>query len=201
MLQLEAYMTGTLTEVTVERGNSRGIGKRILLTKPEEFYGPDDEGFDLHKGSLVLTIEQDASDKEAARSVIFFSRPKPLILEDDGLPLEIFIEFETLRSALQSYIGNCARLDFGSIRLLGGSPGEERRGGVSAAMPVRRSGLAGASVSQPSSDAPAIRGIGAPRPSSPVRDTDIETALGGSPPEASEKDLEAALGAENMRKF
>ena len=107
-------------------------------------------------------------------------------------PVAFYPELQALLAAMDSFITNCARVDFSSCRLLeqrGG--GEERPAGPTATMPTRRTGGLGA---------PAPRGTATEGSSGPARtggvtqtnsvsDGDIDAALGGG-----EANLDDVLG-------
>ena len=177
--QLNAFINGQLTEVILPRLET----KRLILAPAEQYYEPGHPESAAHANGLVLEIAEDATDRTDAKSVVFISRQQAVTLcnrpdatPEECAPVGFYPELEALLAVIDSYIGNCARVDFGSCRLLDQrSGGEERPAGPTAPMPTRRSGGLGAPTSRPA----ASTQPGAVAQSTAVSDGDIDAALGG----------------------
>jgi hypothetical protein len=200
--QLEAFLNGSLSTVDITRGGVNGPVKRILLTKAEDYYDASHPAYQDHAGGLAFSIEQEATDREVARSTVFISRPSEILLADGEEPIRFFPELQALLAVVDSYINNCARVDFGSVRLLeninsGSSEGPRQASASTTAQPVRRSG--------PNAGATANRG---PAPRTEVSDDDIGDALGGGAPRAgasstqsSQPELDDVLAGDGIPNF
>jgi hypothetical protein len=201
LAQLEAFINGDLAgqglgeAVIIERNQGRGPAKRIILGRATDYYEPSHPDWALHEGALVFGIEQDADDKNTAKTATFFSRPKAVVLSDAEPGGVIYYPaLQALKEALDSYIKNVARVDFASVRLLERERGaEQRASGASAPQPQRLTGR-GAPGSLAAAAAAAggpARGISPPAPAAaaagssagPVSDADLDSALSaaGSP--------------------
>ena len=208
--QLGAFISGQLAEVILPRAET----KRLVLAAADTYFEPNHPEFKIHQGGLAVSIEEDANEKSDGRSIVFISRQHTVQLVDGGEPTLFFPELQALLAVVDSFIGNCARVDFASVRLLeraGG--GEERPAGPPAPQPVRRSGGLGAPGAARSPIAPpaggeeeggaeaagseeklpaVVRGgrRGVSQTNS-VSDTDIDAALGST----SAADVESVLGS------
>ena len=187
--QLEAFIAGQLTEVTLARDET----KRLILLPASAYYENNRE----MATALAVSIEQDATDKADARSVVFISKQKAVQLADGAESVAFYPELQGLLACVDSFIGGIARLDFGSCRLLEGSGGAptERAPAPTTQQPVRRGGL-GAPAPRPAapsaSTAAPAEPVGAParvRQSASVSDGDLDAVLGGGA-----ADLDAVLG-------
>jgi hypothetical protein len=173
--QLESFIGGLLAEVVIPRLET----KRLVLTHAETYYDAAHPDYAAHANGLAISIEEDATDKSDGSNVVFISRQQAVVLEDGTDPVAFFSEMQALLAVIDSYIQGCARVDFGSVRLLeqGGSR-EEKPAGPTASMPTRRSGGLGAPASRPvggAANAPA----GGVSQSSDVSDADLGAALDG----------------------
>ena len=203
--QLEAFINGQLAEVTVERGTT---GKRLVLCSAGALYDASHPEYEAHAGEqtmgLALIIEQDPDGRTNGGSCVFISRLARVVLQDGADPVAFYPELQGLLAVIDSFIQNCARVDFASTRTLsfGGGEREAREPGPTATMPTRRTGGLGAPVSRPAptsgggldpaddpsagSDAPApAASAPARRPAATVQagvsDTDLSAALGDTP--------------------
>lgn len=144
--QLEAFIAGQLAEVILPRLET----KRLVLAAAEIYYDNTHPEYSIHANGLALSIEDDGSDKTEANNVVFISHQQAVTLEDGADPVAFFPELQALLAVIDSYIQNCARVDFGSCRLLDNrGEKEERPAGPTAPMPTRRSGGLGAPASRP----------------------------------------------------
>jgi len=138
-LQLDAFMAGQMQTCEINTG---APGKRIILCRAEEYYEEGHPEFAEHAGGMALSIEQDATERDDARSVVFISRPRTVDLGEGGTVM-LYPEFQVLLEAMNSTLANFARVDFNSCRLLeNGSQGNSRPTGAVAPQPMRR-GAAG----------------------------------------------------------
>lgn len=183
--QVRNFVAGNLRSVV----NARSDTKRIILEQASTYYDENDPN---HAGGLVVSIEQDRTDKTDERVIVFISRPVEFTVSDDAEAgvATIYPEIEALLAALDSFVGNIARVDYAATRLLtfgGGST--ERAPAASAPQPTRRGGgLSGGPAARTggASAAPAAAEGG-------VSDDDIGNALGGASA-ASASDIDSALG-------
>lgn len=136
--QLQAFLDGDLAEVVVPRLET----KRLLFTPAATYYDANHPEAAVHANGLAVSIEEDATDRADARNVVFICRPVFLQLKDGEPEVPIYSELQALMAVIDSYIGNVARVDFGSVRLL--EQRENAPAGPSAAMPTRRTGGLGA---------------------------------------------------------
>ena len=187
--QLDSFINGQLAEVVLPRLET----KRLILAPAEQYYDPSHPEYSVHANGLVLEIAEDASDRSDAKSVVFISQQKTVQLQDfadeertvPAEPVAFYPELQALLAAMDSFITNCARVDFSACRLLeqrGG--GQERQAGPTAPMPTRRTGGLGA----PAPRGGATEGAAASGPTrtgggvtqtNAVTDGDIDAALGG----------------------
>jgi hypothetical protein len=184
--RLGAFMNGALAEVVQVR---EGVAKQLVLARAESYFPDDAAALALHAGGLVLSIEQFAEAKGGERTVVFISRPKEILLSDDPAaePIVFHPEFEAILAVLDSYVGNVARVDFASCRLLDGRAGSAQAPtGGSAPQPIRRS-AGGAPQRGLAAAAQGGQAAGA-------TDTDIESALGSPGGAAAGDDMERVLG-------
>lgn len=172
--QLEAFVARQLSEIVVARLET----KRMILCAAEVYYAPDHPEYAAHANGLALAIEEDPSEKSDGKNVVFISRQQAVTLCDreDASPEEVapvafFPELQGLLAVIDSYIQNCARVDFGSVRLLENrGQSEERPAGPVAPMPTRRTGGLGAPTARPAA-------TGAVRTSTSVSEDDLGAAL------------------------
>jgi hypothetical protein len=150
--QLEAFINGQLAEILLPRLET----KRLVMCAAEVYYDQSHPEFSVHANGLAMAIEEDPTDKSDGKNVVFISRQQAVVLEDGADPVAFFPELQALLAVIDSYIGNCARVDFGSVRLLEQrGQAEERPAGPAAPMPTRRSGGLGAPASRPAASAAA----------------------------------------------
>jgi hypothetical protein len=132
--QLFAFMNNALSEVIIPRLET----KRVILTRAEVFYPEDTEEYEEHKKGLVISIEEDETEKTNGRNVIFISRPISITLEDGQPAIQIHPEFQALLTVIDSYLQNVARVDFASCRiLLSNTESTGASSGMSAPQPKR----------------------------------------------------------------
>jgi hypothetical protein len=172
--QLESFIGGLLAEVVVPRLET----KRLVLTHAETYYDAAHPDYAAHANGLAVSIEEDATDKSDGSNVVFISRQQAVVLEDGTDPVAFFPEMQALLAVIDSYIQGCARVDFGSVRLLDQQRGaaEERAPGPTASMPMRRSGGLSAPASRPAGVSAPAGGVSQ---SSDVSDADLGAALDG----------------------
>jgi hypothetical protein len=181
--QLEAFIGDDLAEVVIPRLET----KRLVLTHAETYYDAAHPDSAIHANGLAVSIEEDPTDKSDGSNVVFISHQQAVLLADwedvdktiPATPVAFYPEMQALLAVIDSYIQGCARVDFGSVRLLeqGGSR-EEKPAGPTASMPTRRSGGLGAPASRPVgrvTNAP----TGGVSQSSDVSDADLGAALDG----------------------
>ena len=174
--QLEAFINGQLTEVLLSRQET----KRLILTAATTYYDASHPEFNVHANGLALAIEEDPTGNNDGKNVVFISRQQSIQLADEGEAIAFFPELQALLAVVDSYIANCARVDFGSVRLLDqGRAAEERPAGPPAQMPTRRTGGLSAPASRP---AP-----GATASAQPAADGSVQSGA------ASDDDINAAL--------
>ena len=197
--QLDSFINGQLTEVVLPRLET----KRLILAPAEQYYDASHPEYSVHANGLVLEIAEDASDRSDAKSVVFISQQKTVQLQDfadeertvPAEPVAFYPELQALLAAMDSFITNCARVDFSSCRLLeqrGG--GEERPAGPTATMPTRRTGGLGAPAPRGTATEGSAASSGPARTggvtqTNSVSDGDIDAALGGG-----EANLDDVLG-------
>ena len=181
--QLDAFLAGAVTEIIIPRLDT----KRLVLTSAEAFYDASHPEYADHANGLVLSIEEDATDKADAKSVIFISRQKVVDL-GGGDPVAFFPELQSLLTALDSYLSGVARVDFASCRLLGQSNNNEAKDpGPTAPQPVRRTAAAPTAGGRTQ---PAESTESAPAPTTVASSGGIDDALGS----VSDEELAKALG-------
>jgi hypothetical protein len=151
--QLEAFINGALSEVLLARLET----KRLILTPASTYYDASHPEAAAHANGMALAIEEDPTDKSDGKNVVFISRPQTVALADEGDPVVFYPELQALLAVVDSYIQNCARVDFGSVRLLDQKQAEERPAGPTATMPTRRTGGLGAPASRPAGGQPAAQ--------------------------------------------
>ncbi len=149
--QLEAFINGQLAEVLLPRLET----KRLILTPAATYYDASHPEYAAHANGMALAIEEDPTDKSDGKNVVFISRSQSVSLADGADPVLFFPELQALLAVVDSYIQNCARVDFGSVRLLDQKQAEERPAGPTATMPTRRTGGLGAPASRPAGGQPA----------------------------------------------
>ena len=172
--QLEAFIAGQLAEVILPRLET----KRLVLVAAETYFEPSHPEYAVHANGLALSIEDDGSDKSDPSNVVFISHQQAVTLQDDEDPVAFFPELQALLAVIDSYIQNCARVDFGSCRLLDNrGEKEERPAGPTAPMPTRRSGGLSAPASRPAAGAAAAATT---TQAGEVSEADIGAALDGS---------------------
>jgi hypothetical protein len=159
--QLEAFASRQLARVEfVREPTAKNPGKRLLLLPAEDYYGPDHPDYELNRNGLAVAIEQDMGEKTTEQQIAVICRPQELRLADDEEPFLYYPEIEAFKAIIASYVANCARVDFASVRLL------ENRGGA-------ETGRASGSSARP----PPRRGLGAPQgaeqPESPAEATEV----------------------------
>jgi hypothetical protein len=178
--QLAAFISGQLTETTMSRES-----KRLVLARSESYYDPNHPEYEFHKEGLVVSVEQDATDKQDAKTIVFIGRPVYVQIQDGADNVIFYPEIQALQAVLESYLSNIARVDFASVRLLEGSRGgEDRPSAPSAPQPTRRTGgLSASPAAASSAPSPAAGTMRAAAPragtSATVTDADIGAALGG----------------------
>jgi hypothetical protein len=171
--QLEAFIAGQLAEVIVPRLET----KRLVLAAAEIYYEQGHPEYSVHANGLALSIEDDGSEKSDASNVVFISHQQAVTLQDGEDPVAFFPELQGLLAVVESYIQNCARVDFGSCRLLDNrGEKEERPAGPTAPMPTRRSGGLSAPTSRPAAGAAAAATT---TQAGEVSEADIGAALDG----------------------
>ena len=192
--QLEAFLMGALSEFVIERGDG---SKRLVLCPATSLYDPSHPEYSLHANGMVLMIEQDPDGKTNGGNCVFISRQQAVPLADGAEPVAFYPELQALLAIVDSFVSNCARIDFASTRLLnvGAAGAEERPAGPTATMPVRRTGGLAAPTTRPAPTAaldpadnpetgaaPATPSRGAPMPQpGEVSDMDLSAALGDTP--------------------
>ena len=207
--QLHALLNGELYEFTVARLET----KRVIFTRAEVYYDESHPDTAVHQGGIVIAIEEDPSDKNDGRSVVFISRPQFLKVRDwaeqtqaeidAGTPPqpaedEVFYpELTALVASLESYVNNIARVDFSSQRLLANTERAERSTDTAAPMPTRRGGGLAAPTGTRTGVTPPRPTASAPAQSTStgmMNEADIDGLLGGG---TGDDDLDAALGETN----
>ena len=205
--QLEAFIDGKLAEVTVPRLET----KRLVLASGAAYFEPTHPEYALHSTGLAVSIEDDGDGKSQARTVVFISRQQTVKLADDAEPVALFPELQALLAVVDSYIGNCARVDFGSVRLIDNRDSEPRPVGPPAPMPARRTGglgtpartgiqtqpqgsLQGGQAKAQAESGGQVQGQPqkAGQSTTQVNDADIDAALGG--PSAEGQSADDVLG-------
>lgn len=185
--QLDAFIAGELTEVVLPRLET----KRLILALAETYYDESHPEYSVHANGLVLAIEEDASTRSDAKNVIFISHQQAVVLADGTEPVAFYPEIQALVVIIDSYLQNCARVDYASVRLIeGGTTATAAAAGPSATMPVRREkgGLA------PATRTPAAGTVaGNVTQTSTITDDDISDALGETRSSAG-KNLDDVLG-------
>lgn len=172
--QLEAFIAGQLAEVILPRLET----KRLVLAAAETYFEPSHPEYAVHANGLALSIEDDGSDKSDPSNVVFISHQQAVTLQDGEDPIAFFPELQALLAVIDSYIQNCARVDFGSCRLLDNrGEKEERPAGPTAPMPTRRSGGLSAPASRPAAGAAAAATT---TQAGEVSEAEIGAALDGS---------------------
>lgn len=142
--QLEAFINGHLAEVIFDRTPT----KRIRLEAAEVYYDQKSPEYELHAGGLVICFEDDGGDRTPANNIVFISRQVVVSLSDTEEPVALFPELQALLVVIDSYLGNCARVDFASVRAMENRQREERPAGTTAPQPTRR-GMGGATAKNP----------------------------------------------------
>ena len=179
--QLEAFIAGQLVEVVVPRLET----KRLVLAAAEIYYEQGHPEYAVHANGLGLSIEDDGSDKTEASNVVFISHQQAVTLQDGEDPVAFFPELQALLAVVDSYIQNCARVDFGSCRLLDNrGEKEERPAGPTAPMPTRRSGGLSAPASRPAAAGAAAASSAPATQAGDVSEADIGAALDGATTDA-----------------
>jgi len=211
--QLRAFLDGKLRTFELRRDQNDPPHRVIAFTQVDEFYDTSTEDGAVHTGGLAICIEQwDKGHQQgvgADTTIVFIDRPQYAKLTTDGEEVAFHAGIEAILATIESYVANCARVDFASTRLLmdGGRP--QQASGPTAAQPVRR-GLASpgghpahvgddddapppSTPSRPGAPAGvqarggigATRGMTAPAGGGPVggakdvTDQDLDAALGG----------------------
>jgi hypothetical protein len=188
--QLNAFINGDLSEVMLARLET----KRLLLLRAEAYYDNTHPEYQIHANGLALSIEEDPSDKSTGKVVVFISRQSAVVLADGAEPVAFYPEMQALLAVLDSYLANCARVDYASVRLLNNAAKEAAPVGPTASMPMRRGGIGAPVARGAASAAPAGSGgdaeqndVSAPagqvqQQAGAVADVDLDAALGGEVP-------------------
>ena len=213
--QLESFINGQLSEFIIPRGDF----KRVVFGRAESYFDVNHPEHELHAGGLVMSVEEDATERLQARNMIFVSRPKEVILrdfEDDGVtaaePAWFYPEMMALLALVDSYIGNVARVDSAAVRYLldrDRTPqADDRAPSPVVSAPVRRTtGVA----ATPTATAPAAArpGLAVTRPATglgarpaartgaaaaPAQSAGIDSALDAIDNAVTDVDLDSVLG-------
>lgn len=114
-LQLRAFMAGTLSEFVITRE------KKTLSFFPSGLlFSEGTPEHAEHGNGLAISLEQQADERSAGGTITFISRATSVPLADpsdtsDGLSW-MCIEMMAATSVIDSFVANCARVDFAGVR-------------------------------------------------------------------------------------
>jgi hypothetical protein len=185
---LDNFMAGSIRQAILPLG--REEGKRLVLAYADSYYQPGDAWFEALEGSMVFSIERDASDSGRTpvdeKVLVFFCRPRAFVLDDTvadeatGLPAEsaLYPEMMVLAEFVRGYIRGLPRQDFASVRLLERGPGGRASSSESSSPQPRRLNSAPGAGARPGLPAPGAAAPQAPgRQEGAVSQQDVEAAL------------------------